>query len=207
MSVRTRIKICGLTRVEDALFAADLGVDALGLVFYPGSPRCVDMAVARQIIEHLPPFVSTVGLFVDPQAEDVIRILGQIPLSLLQFHGHEEDAFCRGFGLPFIKALQVRNRQDLMQRIQAYPHAQGLLLDTWHPDLLGGTGQTYDWSLFPARADKPLVLAGGLRPDNVTAAIRQTRPWAVDVSGGVESAPGLKDPLLMRDFVEGVRNV
>ncbi|NNM51590.1 MAG: phosphoribosylanthranilate isomerase [Pseudomonadales bacterium] len=205
--MRTRIKICGLTRMDDALYAANLGVDALGLVFYPGSPRYVDMAVARQIVENLPPFVTTVGLFVDPQAEDVIRILGQLPLSLLQFHGHEEDAFCRGFGVPFVKALQVRNRQDLLQRLTAYPHAQGLLLDAWHPDLQGGTGQTYDWNLFPARADKPLILAGGLKPDNVTEAVRQTRPWAVDVSGGVESAPGLKDPVLMRAFVEGVRNV
>ena len=205
MSSRVRIKICGITRPEDAAAAVAAGADALGFVFYAPSPRHVSAEKAATIIRNLPPFVTTVGLFVNAGADEVRAVLDMAPLSLLQFHGDESNGFCAGFGRPWIKALAVKPDQDLPGVIAAYPDASGILLDAWHPDLRGGTGHTFDWASFPAQSGKPLILAGGLTPDNVRQAIRQTRPYAVDVSGGVEMAKGIKDARLIDAFVAEAR--
>lgn len=203
MSYRTRVKICGITRVEDALDAIRLGADALGFVFYRPSPRYVEPAVAQRIIAALPPFVTTVGLFVDAEVSDIQQVLAQVPLSLLQFHGDERADYCRQFAKPWIKALRMQPEVDISALIAAYPDASGILLDAWHPQLKGGTGETFDWRHWP-HSEKPLILAGGLTPENVTTAIRQTQPYAVDVSGGVEEAKGKKDFRLLQAFMAGV---
>lgn len=211
MSSRVRVKICGITRPEDALAAVAAGADALGFVFYPPSPRHVTPAAAAAIVRVLPPFVTAVGLFVNPRAAEVQEVLRTVPLALLQFHGEESNAFCARFGRPWIKALPVRPDADLEAALAAHPHACGLLLDAWHPQLKGGTGQSFDWTRFPRAAGRPLILAGGLAPDNVAAAIRATRPYAVDVSGGVEARAadgsvrkGIKDAGLIKAFVAAV---
>lgn len=160
---------------------------------------------AAGIIRGLPPFVTTVGLFVNAGEDEVRAVLDVASLSLLQFHGDEDNAFCARFGRPWIKALAMKPGQDIMATIAAYPDASGILLDAWHPDLRGGTGHCFDWAAFPAQAGKPLILAGGLTPDNVGQAIRQTQPYAVDVSGGVEQAKGIKDARLMTAFLAAVR--
>lgn len=205
MSSRVRVKICGITRPEDAAAAVAAGADALGFVFYAPSPRYVTAERAAGIIADVPPFVATVGLFVNASEDEVRAVLDVVPLSLLQFHGDEDNAFCGRFGRPWIKALAVRPEQDTMAAIAAYPDASGILLDAWHPDLRGGTGHTFDWAGFPAQAGKPLILAGGLTPENVAQAILQTHPYAVDVSGGVEMAKGIKDARLIESFVTEVR--
>lgn len=211
MSSRVRVKICGITRLEDAQAAIAAGADALGFVFYPPSPRYVAPEVAAAIIRQLPPFVTTVGLVVDPAVDEVRALLRQLPLSLLQFHGDEDNAFCAQFGHAWIKALAVKPDTDLAALAAAYPDAAGLLLDAWHPDLRGGTGQTFDWSRIPAQLQKPLILAGGLTPENVAGAVHQVRPYAVDVSGGVEARradgtpqKGIKDAELIKAFIAGV---
>ncbi len=208
---RTRIKICGICRPEDAKAAAALGVDALGLVFYSASPRYVEIAQAQAIAACLPPFVSLVGLFVNASAEWVNQVIEAVPLSLLQFHGDETNAMCLQFGMPFLKAVRIgqagTQAGTTAELLKAFPAASGLLLDTWHPQRFGGTGQVFDWSMIPEHLAHPVILAGGLRPDNVRQAIAQVRPWAVDVSGGVESAPGVKEWALMQAFVEGVNDV
>lgn len=181
------------------------GADALGFVFYASSPRHITAAQAADIIRGLPPFVTTVGLFVNASEEAVRAVLDVVPLSLLQFHGDEDNVFCSRFGRPWIKALAMQPGQDIMATIAAYPDASGILLDAWHPDLRGGTGHSFDWATFPAQAGKPLILAGGLTPDNVGQAILQTRPYAVDVSGGVEQAKGIKDARLIAAFLAEVR--
>lgn len=211
MSARVRVKICGITRLEDALAAVAAGADAIGFVFYAPSPRHVSPAVAAGIVRQLPPFVTTVGLFVNPSVEEVEVVLRTVPLSLLQFHGDEDDAFCARFGRPWIKALAVQPGSDVAGLIAAHPGASGILLDAWHPQLRGGTGERFDWSLFPRNGGKPLVLAGGLDPGNVAEAIRATAPYAVDVSGGVEALAadgsarkGIKDAGLIRSFIAAV---
>lgn len=211
MSSRVRVKICGITRLEDAQAAIAAGADALGFVFYPPSPRYVAPEMAAAIIRQLPPFVTTVGLVVDPAVEEVRALLRQLPLSLLQFHGDEDNAFCAQFGHAWIKALAVKPDTDLAAVAATYPDAAGLLLDAWHPDLRGGTGQTFDWSRIPAQLQKPLILAGGLTPENVAGAVHQVRPYAVDVSGGVEAraadgrpCKGIKDAELIKAFIAGV---
>lgn len=204
--MRTRIKICGITRPEDALLAAELGVDAIGLVFHAPSARHVDVDAARAIVAGLPAFVTTVGLFVDAGTDTVRRVLEAVPLDLLQFHGDEEEAWCRRFGRPWIKALRVREGQDLQDAMAAHPGAAGILLDSWSPRQAGGTGETFDWDLVPERRRGALILAGGLNPGNVGDALRRLRPWAVDVSTGVEEAPGLKSATLMREFVNAVNS-
>lgn len=204
MSSRVRVKICGITRLEDALAAVVAGADAVGFVFYGPSPRHVAAEQVAHIVALLPPFVTTVGLFVDPTAAEVDAVLRQVPLALLQFHGDEDDAFCRQFGRPWIKALAMRPGADIGAAMATFPGANGFLLDAWHPDLKGGTGATFEWSQFPHDADKPLILAGGLTPVNVAEAIRQTRPYAVDVSGGVEQSRGIKDAALIQAFMAGV---
>jgi len=204
--MRTRIKICGITRAEDARMAAELGADAIGLVFYAPSPRSIDPEQARAIVAALPPFVTAVGLFVDPAPDQVDSVLRRCSLGLLQFHGDEAPDFCRDFGLPYIKAAQVRADADLVQYLSRYHAAQGWLLDAYHDRLYGGTGEAFDWKLVPRDLAKPVILSGGLTPDNVGAAVRQVRPWAVDVSSGVEAAKGVKDAAKIAAFIAGVRN-
>lgn len=206
MSSRVRVKICGITRLEDALTAVAAGADAVGFVFYGPSPRNVAPAQAAAIVRRLPPFVSSVGLFVDPSAEEVEAVLGEVPLSLLQFHGAESAEFCASFGPPWIKALQMQPGLDIGAVIAGYGGANGILLDAWHPQLKGGTGEAFDWSHFPQGLNLPLVLAGGLTPINVATAVAATRPYAVDVSGGVESSRGIKDAALIQAFMAGVRS-
>lgn len=200
-----RSKICGITRIEDALAAAQAGADAIGLVFYAKSPRAVEVQQARAIIRALPPFVTTVGLFVNATRCELGEILDAVPLDLLQFHGDETPAECEGHGRPWIKALRVRPGDDLEAACQHYAGASGILLDTFVPGVPGGTGQAFDWSLVPAQLSKPIVLAGGLEPGNVGQAIAQVRPWAVDVSGGVEQAKGIKDASRIQAFLSAVR--
>ena len=203
----TAIKICGLTPAENALEVVRLGVDAIGLVFYSESPRNVDLEVARQIVTHLPPFVSSVGLFVNPTRDQVLQTLELIDLTLLQFHGDEKPDFCSGFRKPYIKAVRVTDDVDLIEYGSMYAGASGLLLDAYSQGARGGTGETFDWDLIPSELEIPIVLAGGLTPNNVAAAIDCVRPWAVDVSSGVEGAlKGLKETILVRDFINEVKN-
>ena len=203
----TAIKICGLTSVENALEVAESGVSAVGLVFYPESPRNVSLDIAKNIVESLPPFVSAVGLFVNPSPEEVSRTLESVDLHVLQFHGEENADFCSKFRKPYLKAINVSAEVDLVEYAKAYEGASGLLLDTFSEKVRGGTGETFDWDLVPTELDVPIVLAGGLRSDNVAAAIDRVRPWAVDVSSGVEGTQkGVKDPALVRDFIDEVKN-
>ena len=203
----TAIKICGLTSAENALEVVRLGVDAIGLVFYSESPRNVDLEVARQIVTHLPPFVSSVGLFVNPTRDQVLQTLELIDLTLLQFHGDEKPDFCSGFRKPYIKAVRVTDDVDLIEYGSMYAGASGLLLDAYSQGARGGTGETFDWDLIPSELEIPIVLAGGLTPNNVAKAIDCVRPWAVDVSSGVESVlNGLKKLVLVRDFINEVKN-
>ena len=204
--MRTRIKICGITSVEDARIAVESGADAIGLVFYAPSPRNVGLAQARAIVAAIPPFVTAVGLFVDPAEDQVESVLGACSLDLLQFHGDEAPDFCGAFSLPYIKAARVRADSDLVQYLSPYHTARGWLLDAYHDRLYGGTGASFDWKLIPPDLARPVILSGGLTPDNVGAAVRQVRPWAVDVSSGVESAKGIKDAAKIAAFIAGVKN-
>lgn len=201
-----RVKICGITRVEDALAASRLGAHAIGLVFYSGSTRAVTPERAREIIAALPPFVVPVGLFVNAAAQAVRDTLAVAPVQLLQFHGDETPEFCAAFGLPYLRAVRVRPGSDLLQYARDFHHARGLLLDAYVEGTHGGTGTAFDWSLIPRDLPLPVVLSGGLNAVNVTEAVRRVRPWAVDVSSGVESAKGIKDAQKMEAFMTGVRN-
>lgn len=200
-----RVKICGITRVEDALAAAAAGADAIGLVFYAKSPRAVDIEQAREILAALPPFVTTVGLFVNAERSELERILASVPLDLLQFHGDESVQQCEAFGRPYIKALRVKAGDDIAAQVARYPSAQGILLDAYVEGVPGGTGEAFDWSLIPQALSKPLILAGGLRPDNVADAVSRVRPYAVDVSGGVEASKGVKDVEKVGAFIRAAR--
>lgn len=200
-----RTKICGITRIEDALAAVEAGADAIGFVFYAKSPRAVDVRQARAIIEQLPPFVTSVGLFVNVSRCELNEILEVVPLDLLQFHGDETPSDCEGYHRPWIKALRVRPGDDLEAACQQYSGARGILLDTYVAGVPGGTGEAFDWSLVPARLSKPIILAGGLSADNVGQAIAQVNPYAVDVSGGVEQAKGIKDASKIEAFMRVVR--
>ncbi len=203
---RTRVKICGITRPEDGAMAASLGADAIGLVFHRPSPRCVDAATAQQIVAALPPFIATVGLFMNAEPAAVHAVLSQVPVQLLQFHGDEEAAYCAAFGLPYLKAVPMGADGDVRDYEQRFADAAGLLLDSHGGNKMGGSGQGFDWAKIPTERHKPLILAGGLNPSNVAAAIRQVRPQAVDVSSGVETAKGIKDAELMRAFFRGVND-
>lgn len=205
--MRTRVKICGITRTEDALAAARLGVDAIGLVFYAPSPRAVSVAQAAEVVRELPPFVTRVGLFVNAEREAIAAAIEAAQLDLLQFHGDESPADCRGHGRPWIKALRMAPEMDVAAEMDRYREAQGILLDAWRPGVPGGTGETFDWRRIPAQRPRPLILAGGLAPENVADAIRTVRPWAVDVSGGVERAKGIKDADRMAAFIREVMSV
>lgn len=200
-----RSKICGITRIEDALAAAEAGADAIGFVFYAKSPRAVNVRQARAIIAELPPFVTTVGLFVNATRCELNEILEVVPLDLLQFHGDETPQDCEGYHRPWIKALRVRPGDDLEAACQLYAGARGILLDTYVPGVPGGTGEAFDWSLVPARLGKPIILAGGLSADNVGQAIARVKPYAVDVSGGVEQAKGIKDAAKIEAFMQAVK--
>lgn len=200
----TRVKICGITRNEDALACAHAGADAIGLVFYPPSPRHVSVAQAAAIACVLPPFVTTVGLFVNPTASEVAAVLRDLRLDVLQFHGDEPADFCASFGVPYLKAVRVKAGVDLVQYAFRYREAQGLLLDAYVEGTPGGTGQAFDWGLIPAELPLPVILSGGLEPGNVAEAIKRVQPWAVDVSSGVEAAKGLKDAAKIAAFMKGV---
>ncbi len=202
---RTRVKICGITRPSDAQEAVAAGADALGLVFYSASPRHVEIEQARAIARVVPAFVSLVGLFVDPEPDYVEAVCAQVPLDLLQFHGDETNGFCKGFGRRFMKALHMKPGLDLHDSVSAYPDACGILLDTYIAGTPGGTGETFDWRLIPSDIARPLILAGGLTPDNVAQAISLSRPYGVDVSGGVEASKGIKDGPKLQNFLREVR--
>ena len=207
--IRTRTKVCGITRVEDAVAAAEAGADALGLVFFAGSPRCVGIEQARVIRASVPPFVTVVGLFVNPGVDEVNAVLAEVALDILQFHGDERPEFCREFRVPYIKAIRVRSAAAALPEAEAHREtAQGLLLDAWDEQRFGGTGQSFDWREVAQLAGTArIILAGGLRPGNVAEAIRIAQPWAVDVSSGVEEAPGLKSSSLIRQFISEVQRV
>ncbi|NMX62878.1 phosphoribosylanthranilate isomerase [Pseudomonas sp. WS 5079] len=201
-----RSKICGITRMEDALSAVEAGADAIGFVFYAKSPRAVSVQQARAIIAGLPPFVTTVGLFVNASACELNETLDAVPLDLLQFHGDETPEECAGYHRPYIKALRVKAGDDIAASCAAYAGASGILLDAYVEGIPGGTGEAFDWALIPQGLSKPIILAGGLNAGNVAQAIAQVRPYAVDVSGGVEQAKGIKDPGKIHAFMQAVRS-
>lgn len=208
--MRTRAKICGITRTSDIQAAVEAGADAIGLVFYAPSPRYVNIIQAKNLIKHIPAYVQIVGLFVNATASDVCQVLHDIPLDVLQFHGDETPEQCQNIAEQakrrWYKAIQVKPDLDISAQISHYQQtgASAVLLDAWHPVLKGGTGHQFDWSKFP-KIDAPLILAGGLTPENIEEAIQTTGAFAVDVSGGVESAKGIKDQQLIERFMQGVQ--
>ena len=208
--MRTRAKICGITRIEDIHSAVHAGVDAIGFVFYAPSPRYVTFAQAQQLAHHIPAYVQLVGLFVNASSDEILQVLKNVPLDIVQFHGDESPEQCHDIakivGRRWYKAIQVKPDLDIIKIIKNYQQAgaSAVLLDAWHPDLKGGTGHQFDWSQFP-KLDIPLILAGGLKPDNIEEAIKTTGAYAVDVSGGVESAKGIKDQQLLEHFMQGVQ--
>ncbi|HTM59005.1 MAG TPA: phosphoribosylanthranilate isomerase [Burkholderiales bacterium] len=203
--MRTRVKICGITRTGDAQAAAEAGADAIGLVFYPPSPRYLSVERAVEIRDALPPFVQTVALFVNADAAQIAQVIGRVHPSMLQFHGDEPPEFCGQFGLPFVKACRIKPGTDALAYLQPYGRAAAWLMDSHVPEY-GGVGESFDWSLVPKERSRPLILSGGLDRSNVGKAIRAVRPWGVDVSSGVESAKGIKDAAKMAAFVSEVRN-
>ncbi len=202
--MRVRVKICGITRVEDALSAVEKGADAIGLVFYEPSPRNVQIAKAAEIANKIPAFVTVVGLFVNAAPDFVRNVISQVKLDLLQFHGDETPQECESYGLPFIKAIRVKSDTNLIQCAKDFSASKALLLDTYTDGVAGGTGHVFDWSLIPAGLEKPVILAGGLNARNVAQAISQVKPYAVDVSGGVEIKKGIKDAAKIATFMQQV---
>ncbi len=205
--MRVRIKICGLTRPEEVRCVSGLGVDAVGLNFYPPSPRFLSVPAARAVRARVPAFVTSVAVFVNPGAEEVRRVIGEVGVGMLQFHGTETARFCEDFGLPYLKAIAMREGVDLAAAVREYPSAAAWLLDVHDTEKWGGTGRTFDWSAVRGSFERPIVLAGGLTPENVEDAIRLVRPFAVDVCGGVESAGGVKDEAKLAAFVRRVEGV
>jgi len=203
--MRTRVKICGITRAEDARAAARAGADAIGLVFYPPSPRYLSTERAVEIRDALAPFVQTVALFVNPDAAQVAQVLQRVRPALLQFHGEETPQFCSQFGTPFVKACRVRPGVDALEYLRPFSRAAAWLFDSHVPEY-GGVGEAFDWSLAPATQERPVILSGGLSRDNVAEAVRRVRPWGVDVSSGVESAKGIKEAAKIAAFIAEVRN-
>ena len=204
--MRTRVKICGITRAQDALQAVKQGADAIGLVFYPKSPRNVSAAQAAEIVSQIPAFVTVVGLFVDAEPAFIQEVISSVKLDLLQFHGDETPSACRQYSRPYMKAIRVKNGTNLVQYAADYADARALLLDAFAEGIPGGTGLVFDWSLIPHSLTMPVVLAGGLNAENVGVAIEQVRPYAVDVSGGVEASKGIKDAAKIAAFMRGVSN-
>ena len=204
--MKTRIKICGITRPEDARAAAAAGVDAIGLVFYPKSPRAVTIEQAQTICAVLPPFITVVALFVDAEHFEIEDVLAAVPVDLLQFHGSETSAQCNAYAIPYIKAIRMRDDADLFEAVRQYDSARGLLVDTFDPNEAGGTGEIFDWDRVPDGLDTHIILAGGLDPSNVGTAIQQLNPYAVDVSSGVERAKGIKDADKIQAFMKAVRS-
>lgn len=216
MTKLTRVKICGITREEDALAACELGADALGFVFYPKSPRAIELDRFQTIATKVPPFVTIVGLFVNPSAEQVQGVIDTQLCDLLQFHGDEDEAFCSQFSFPYIKAIRVKNEQAIVDGEKAFPSAKGLLFDAYDEALFGGTGKQFDWSLLAkmkSQVVKPVIVAGGLTADNVAESIQHLMPWAVDVSGGVEAEQdgkqlkGIKSREKISAFISEVKGV
>lgn len=202
----TRIKICGITRVQDALAVAHGGADAIGLVFYAPSPRCVSIEQAATLARSLPPFITTVGLFVNADAAFVREVLASVPLDVLQFHGDETPEYCAQFNKPYLKAIRVKAGVNLIECAARFSGAQGLLLDAFVEGIPGGTGASFDWTLIPQDLQVPIILSGGLDAQNVAAAIQQTRPYAVDVSSGVEFGKGIKDAAKIAAFIKEVKS-
>ncbi|HRK77002.1 MAG TPA: phosphoribosylanthranilate isomerase [Thiobacillus sp.] len=200
-----RVKICGITRLQDLHAACDAGADALGFVFYEKSPRHLAIDSAAMLVRALPPFVQSVGLFVNAEPAFIEQVLRAAPLDLLQFHGDETPADCMRYGRPWIKAVRVNRDTDLLECAADFDAARGLLLDAWVPGVPGGTGERFDWSLIPPDLSRPIVLSGGLTPDNVAEAVRSVRPWAVDVSSGVEASKGIKDAHKMARFIANAK--
>ncbi|MBE0484797.1 phosphoribosylanthranilate isomerase [Marinobacter sp.] len=203
----TRVKFCGLTRPEDVDAAVACGADAIGLVFYEPSPRSVTLSQAKALAARIPAFVTVTGLFVNPDRDFVERVLHAVPLDLLQFHGDETPELCKAFQRRWIKAIRVREPGQIEHAFHEYRDAAGLLVDAWDPERYGGTGRSFNWSLIPEDRPLPLILAGGLSSANVACAIEEVRPWAVDVSGGVEQSKGKKDPAKLSDFMKEVHRV
>ena len=201
---RTRVKICGITLVEDAVSAVNAGADAIGLVFYAPSPRAVTIVQAQQIVAAMPPFVSVVGLFVNAKQTEIESVLSKVRLDILQFHGDESASDCQQINLPYYKAIRVKAESNLLQYEAEFKSAKALLLDTYSEAAVGGTGQVFDWNLIPNNLTTPVILAGGLTAENVMQAIQQVRPYAVDVSGGVEATKGIKDVVKIAAFMRGV---
>jgi phosphoribosylanthranilate isomerase len=196
-----RVKICGITRLQDLHAACDAGADALGFVFYEKSPRHLSIASAAALLRELPPFVQSVGLFVNAEPAFIESVLQAVPLDLLQFHGDETPADCVRFGRPYIKAVRVNRETDLLKCAADFDAACGLLLDAWVAGVPGGTGERFDWTLIPANLPKPVVLSGGLTPENIAEAVQRVHPWAVDVSSGVEISKGIKDAHKIAQFI------
>ncbi len=203
---RTRIKICGITNLEDAKSAVEAGADAIGLVFYEKSPRYVAINSAAQIIKHMPPFINCTGLFVDADESYVRKVLERVAIDTLQFHGKESEQACAKYNKPYIKAIRMDGEINLPEQCEKYSSASALLLDTYVKDVPGGTGLTFDWSIIPEDLTKPIILAGGLHEHNVKSAILQVQPYAVDVSGGVEIEKGIKDPDKIKNFIREAMN-
>ncbi|KOR28967.1 N-(5'-phosphoribosyl)anthranilate isomerase [Achromatium sp. WMS2] len=203
--MRIRVKVCGLTRAEDAQAAVAAGVDAIGLVFYPPSPRAVTPQQAQQVVANLPPFVTVTGLFVDATRESIAHVLKVVRIDLLQFHGEEPPTSCLGYGKPWIKAIRMAPEVDLLALHAQYQGAAAVLLDAYQPGIPGGTGSRFAWERIPQELRNQIILAGGLTPDTVEQAVRQIRPYAVDVSGGVEQRKGIKDAAKIAAFMRGVR--
>ena len=202
--MRTRVKFCGFTRVEDAAFAAHLGIDAIGLVFYPPSPRHVEIEQAIKIVNALPAFTSVVALFVDAQEARIREVLARVPIDCIQFHGDEPAEACRAYGKRYIKAVRMQEGIDIGAMALQYHDATGLLLDAYHPGAKGGTGNQFDWELIPRQCSLPIILAGGLDETNAKQAVQTVRPYALDVSSGVEAEKGVKDSLKMAAFIKQV---
>jgi len=202
---RTRVKICGIREPDHARIAAEAGADAIGLVFYGPSPRFVSSEAAAAVAAVLPPYVAAVGLFVDASESDVRKVLAHVPLDLLQFQGDEPPDFCASFGKPFVRAVRMEPGTDLLEYARRFSRAKALMLDAHSPGTPGGTGLTFDWSAIPAGLPMPVILSGGLTAANVGRAVREVRPWAVDVSSGVESSRGVKDPRRIVEFIRSVR--
>ena len=204
--MRTRVKICGITREQDAVAAVEQGVDAIGLVFYPASPRHVTVERAAAICRRLPPFVTSVALFVNAPVDEIARVVDEVGVDLLQFHGQECADYCAQHRRPWIRAIRMKPESDVAAEHAAFAAGRGLLLDAYRPGVPGGTGETFDWARIPAALAPQIILAGGLNPDNVGDAVRAVRPYAVDVSGGVEADKGIKDEEKIKAFMREVRN-